>query len=147
MSARPARFSCGAQIVAALAGWKNRLAFDNMCSHVSGFATRGFTRNPGKSSWPTSASATLKEIAMIGRKAFAALAVIAALGVLGAAPARATDRDDHGIERGGAVVRCSLAGVNPVHHPEVFGNAATAKSYGFVQTADGVWHVLPGCGR
>ena len=84
---------------------------------------------------------------MVGRKAFVTLAGIVALGALGAASARATDRDDHGIERGGAVVRCSLAGVNPAYHPEVFGNAATAKSYGFFQTPDGAWHVLPGCGR
>ena len=84
---------------------------------------------------------------MIERKSFAALAMATALAVLGATSARATDRDDHGIERGGAVVRCSLVGVNPAFHPEVFGNVATAKSFGFVQTADHVWHVLPDCRR
>jgi hypothetical protein len=84
---------------------------------------------------------------MIGRKSFAALAMATALAVLGAASARATDRDDRGIERGGAVVRCSLEGVNPAFHPEVFGNAATARSFGFVQTADHVWRVLPDCRR
>jgi hypothetical protein len=84
---------------------------------------------------------------MIERKSFAALAMATALAVLGAATAGATDRDDHGIERGGAVVRCSLEGVNPAFHPEVFGNATTARSYGFVQTADRVWHVLPDCRR
>jgi hypothetical protein len=87
------------------------------------------------------------EIAMIERKSFAALATATALVVLGAATARATDRDDHGIERGGAVVRCSLEGVNPAFHPEVFGNAATARSFGFVQTADHAWHVVPDCRR
>jgi hypothetical protein len=84
---------------------------------------------------------------MSGRKAFVALAVATALGLFGAAPAFATDRDDHGTERGGTVVRCSLDGVNPVHHPEVFGNAATARSYGFYQTPDRVWRVLPDCRR
>jgi hypothetical protein len=84
---------------------------------------------------------------MSGKKAFVALAIATALGVLGAAPASATDRDDHGIERGGAVQRCTLDGVNPAYHPEVFGNAATAKSYGFYQTPDRVWHVLPDCRR
>jgi hypothetical protein len=86
------------------------------------------------------------EIAMIERKIFGALLMATALTVVGAASARANDRD-HGIERGGAVVRCSLEGVNPIFHPEVFGNGATARSYGFVQTADHAWHVVPDCRR
>jgi hypothetical protein len=48
---------------------------------------------------------------------------------------------------GGAVVPCSLDGVNPAHHPEVFGNPATAAAFGFVRSADGTWHVRPGCRR
>jgi hypothetical protein len=84
---------------------------------------------------------------MSGKKAFVALAVTTALGVLGAASAAANDRDDHGIERGGAVVRCSLDGVNPAHHPEIFGNAATAQSFGFYQAPDHIWHVRPDCHR
>ncbi len=84
---------------------------------------------------------------MSGRKALAALAVATTLAALTTVPASATDRDDHGIERGGAVVRCSLDGVNPSHHPEVFGNAATARSYGFYQSPDRVWHVMPDCRR
>jgi hypothetical protein len=84
---------------------------------------------------------------MSGKKAFVALAVTTALGVLGAASAAANDRDDHGIERGGAVVRCSLDGVNPAHHPEIFGNAATAQSFGFYQAPDHTWHVRPDCHR
>jgi hypothetical protein len=40
---------------------------------------------------------------------------------------------------------CSLDGVNPVHHPEIFGNPAVARSYGFVRARDGTWHVAPGC--
>ncbi|HLH94573.1 MAG TPA: hypothetical protein VKW08_05585 [Xanthobacteraceae bacterium] len=61
--------------------------------------------------------------------------------------AMASDRDDHGRDRGGFVVVCSLDGVNPAYHPEVFANAATARSMGFVRAPDGVWHVLPGCRR
>ncbi len=57
------------------------------------------------------------------------------------------DRDDHGQERGGGVVRCSLDGVNPAHHPEIFGNAATAQSFGFFQAPDHTWHVRPDCHR
>ena len=47
----------------------------------------------------------------------------------------------------GAVERCSLSGINPADHPDVFGNAAVAKSYGFVQAKDGSWHVSPDCRR
>jgi hypothetical protein len=84
---------------------------------------------------------------MSGRNAFTAVAVIAALAALALPADAGTDRDDHGIERGGAVTRCSLDGVNPAHHPEVFGNAATARSYGFYQTPDRIWHVMPDCRR
>ena len=48
---------------------------------------------------------------------------------------------------GGGIVRCSLDGVNPAHHPEIFGNPAVAASYGFVQSRDGIWHVQPNCRR
>ena len=75
------------------------------------------------------------------------LAIVTAVSVLGAAAMAAGDRDDHGQERGGAVVRCSLDGVNPAVHPEVFGNAATAQAFGFVQAADHTWHVRPDCRR
>jgi hypothetical protein len=44
-------------------------------------------------------------------------------------------------ERGGFVMPGSLVGVNPVYHPDIFGNAATARAYGFVQSADHTWHV------
>jgi len=43
------------------------------------------------------------------------------------------------------VVPCSLAGVNPAYHPEIFGNAAAAQSFGFVQARDGTWHVQSNC--
>jgi hypothetical protein len=42
---------------------------------------------------------------------------------------------------GGNVRPCSLDGVNPVHHPQIFGNAATARGFGFVQGPDRAWHV------
>ncbi len=47
----------------------------------------------------------------------------------------------------GDVEKCSLSGVNPADHPDVFGNPAVAKSYGFVQAKDGSWHVMPNCRR
>jgi hypothetical protein len=84
---------------------------------------------------------------MSRRKTFVALAVIITLGILGAAALAGSDRDDRGRERDGSVVPCSLDGVNPVHHPEIFGNAATAKSFGFVQAPDHTWHVRADCRR
>jgi hypothetical protein len=55
------------------------------------------------------------------------------------------DSGDH--MGGGGVVRCSLDGINPAHHPEIFGNPAVAASYGFVRSRDGTWHVAPNCRR
>jgi hypothetical protein len=83
---------------------------------------------------------------MIGNKAFVALAITTALGILGAASAVAKDVDTRG-ERGGSVKPCSLDGVNPVHHPDIFGNAATAYAFGFVRSRDGTWQVGPNCRR
>ena len=76
-----------------------------------------------------------------------ALAIAVAFTLCAADVAMANDRDDHGRERGGFVVACSLDGVNPARHPEVFANAATARSMGFVQSPDGAWHVVPNCRR
>jgi hypothetical protein len=84
---------------------------------------------------------------MSGRKAFVALAVTVALGVLGTASAAASDRSDRGRDRYGSVVPCSLDGVNPAYHPYIFGNAAAAYAYGFVRSRDGAWQVRPGCHR
>ena len=83
---------------------------------------------------------------MSGKLAFVALAVT---GVLGAAAAVAKN-DEDGDRRGnlgGSVRPCSLDGVNPVHHPEVFSNVATALSFGFVKSRDGTWQVVPNCRR
>jgi hypothetical protein len=48
--------------------------------------------------------------------------------VLGAASAALAN--DQGEERGGFVIAGSTAGVNPVYHPELFGNGGNA--YGYV---------------
>ena len=48
---------------------------------------------------------------------------------------------------GGNVRPCSLDGVNPAYHPQIFGNAATALSFGFVRSRDGTWQVVPNCHR
>ena len=85
---------------------------------------------------------------MNGKKAFVALAVTTALGILGTASAVAKDdNSDRRGERGGSVRPCSLDGVNPVHHPDIFGNAATAYAFGFVRSRDGTWQVGPNCRR
>ena len=47
----------------------------------------------------------------------------------------------------GLPIKCSLVGVNPVYHPEIFGNPAAARSYGFVQSPDRVWRVESNCRR
>jgi hypothetical protein len=83
-----------------------------------------------------------------GKKAFVVLAVITGLCVLGTASAVANDMGDSGRgEGGGSVTPCSLAGINPAHHPEIFGNPAVARSYGFVRSRDGTWQVAPNCHR
>jgi hypothetical protein len=82
---------------------------------------------------------------MSGKMAFVALATTA-VGILGAASA-AVGGSDRDRGRNPYVVPCSLVGVNPVYHPEIFGNAATAYAYGFVRSRDGAWQVLPNCRR
>jgi hypothetical protein len=77
---------------------------------------------------------------MVGNKTFITLSLAAALGVLGAASAVASEHGGRG-DRGGYVVPGSLVGVNPVYHPDIFGNPAVAGEYGFVQSRDGIWHV------
>jgi hypothetical protein len=88
-----------------------------------------------------------EEIPMNGKIAFFALALTTALSILGAASAAAGEHRDRGDDRG-AVLPCSLAGVNPVYHPDIFGNPAVAAyAYGFVQSRGGAWQVAPGCRR
>jgi hypothetical protein len=83
--------------------------------------------------------------AMTGINAFALLAAIATLGVLG--NASVSWAQFGGGPFGGNVERCSLSGVNPVDHPNIFNDPAVARSYGFVQV-NGTWQVSPSlCGR
>jgi hypothetical protein len=67
------------------------------------------------------------------------IALAVALTLVGASAALANDDD----ERGGYVVPGSLDGVNPAYHPGIFGNPAVARSYGFVKSRNGSWHVRP----
>ena len=84
---------------------------------------------------------------MTGNKALVVAAITAALGILGTVPAAASDHNGNQNHQRSYVLPCSLDGVNPVYHPEIFGNAAAAASYGFVRSPDGSWHVRPGCRR
>jgi hypothetical protein len=89
----------------------------------------------------------------MNRKALVALAMATAFSVLGTASTIAKDdmggdgdRSDRG-EPSGSVVPCSLKGIHPAAHPEIFGSPAVAASYGFVQSRNGTWHVRAGCRR
>jgi hypothetical protein len=88
-----------------------------------------------------SASMNEREITMIGIKTLSTLLLATALGALAVTSAVASDRNSSRSDRGGYVLPGSLDGVNPAHHPEIFGNPAAAAAYGFVQSRDGVWHV------
>jgi hypothetical protein len=80
---------------------------------------------------------------MIENRAFVVIAVTAALGFLGVTSAlSATHHDD----TGGHVKPCSLHGVNPAHHPSIFGDPDTARDhYGFVKSSEGKWRVEADC--
>ena len=80
-----------------------------------------------------------------GKKSFIVLAVTAAIPVVGS-PSASWAFFGSGRDRGGFVTPCSLVGVNPVYHPEIFGNRATAAAYGFVQSREGSWQVSRNCG-
>ena len=82
---------------------------------------------------------------MCGRKALGALAVVTVLAVLGTA-STAWARYDYWRKRG-FVIPCSLDGVNPAFHPDIFGNPAVAREYGFVRARDGTWQVEKNCVR
>ena len=82
---------------------------------------------------------------MRGQKAFMVLAITAALGVVASSTAAWSYFDGRNF-RGGFVKPCSLDGVNPVYHPDIFGNPAFAKAvYGFVLGRDHVWRVEANC--
>ena len=81
---------------------------------------------------------------MRGRKAAVVLAAAGVLGVLGTSSAWSFF--DGRNFRGGFVKPCSLDGVNPAYHPEIFGNPALARAvYGFVRGRNGNWYVEPNC--
>ena len=85
---------------------------------------------------------------MSGKKALVALAVITAPAVLGISSAAGSTCREDPSQCGGFVLPCSLDGVNPVHHPHIFGNPAFAYAvYGFVRSRDGAWHVENHCVR
>jgi hypothetical protein len=77
-----------------------------------------------------------------GNQCFAVLA-ITALGSLCAGTAAWAQYDYE--REDGYVRRCSLEGVNPAHHPEIFGNPAAASEYGFIRSRDGTWQLRGEC--
>ena len=85
------------------------------------------------------------EVAILGRKVFGTLTAIIVLGLLATA-STAWAQYDYWRKRG-FVIPCSLDGVNPVDHPDIFGNPAVAREYGFVRSRDGTWHVEKNCVR
>jgi hypothetical protein len=91
------------------------------------------------------ASWNLMEAVMIGKRTLVLLAVVGPLAVVASTPAAASIFG--GRHQGGYVIPCSLDGVNPAFHPEIFGSPAAAREYGFVQSRDGAWRVQPNCQR
>jgi hypothetical protein len=78
---------------------------------------------------------------MTGKKHFIAFALAVSLGVLGPASAAWAQAGGYDYEfEGGYVKPCTLVGVNPAYHPEIFANPAVAREYGFAQSRDGTWH-------
>jgi hypothetical protein len=73
--------------------------------------------------------------------------VFAAALILGTASASLAGGQDDPNDRGGYVIPCSLVGVNPVYHPEIFGGPSAARDYGFVKSRDGSWQVQRNCVR
>jgi hypothetical protein len=75
---------------------------------------------------------------------FIGLSIATAVGLIGAASMASAQQG--GIDQGGAVQPCSLAGINPADHPGIFGNPEVAgDQYGFVREPDGNWTVMPNC--
>ena len=90
-----------------------------------------------------------KEITM-RRSALTLVGVLTALGVLSGTSVAwvFNDCDVYYPSCRGFVIPCSLDGVNPVHHPSIFGNPALARQvYGFIRSRDGTWHVEKNCVR
>ena len=82
---------------------------------------------------------------MNAKRAFVVVAAAGTLGLLSTSAAWSSF-DAHTRDKGGFVKPCSLDGVNPAYHPEIFGNPALARAvYGFVRGRDGNWYVEPNC--
>jgi hypothetical protein len=78
---------------------------------------------------------------MSGENHLTASTIAICLGALGAASAAWAQVGGYDFEyEGGYVKPCSLVGVNPTYHPEIFANPAIAREYGFAQSRDGTWH-------
>ena len=74
---------------------------------------------------------------MTARKSFIVGAISVTLGIVGVSSAFAEV---------GRVKPCSLHGVNPAHHSEVFSDPDVAREhYGFVKSSDGKWQVEKDC--
>ena len=74
------------------------------------------------------------------------LITLAIAAVLGGATVASAQQQGGAPSTFGAVQPCSLAGINPADHPEVFGNPEVARvQFGFVQGPDGNWQVIPNC--
>jgi hypothetical protein len=84
---------------------------------------------------------------MPGRSILVALAAaaIAMLDIAGTAFAASDRMPREPAEEYLSVQPCSLVGINPASHPEIFGNPATARNFGFVRAKDGTWQVMPNC--
>jgi hypothetical protein len=81
---------------------------------------------------------------MRAMKACVGLAAVTALVLPGVANAAGSDRGT-GRDRGGHVMPCSLDGVNPAYHPDIFGDPVVARSFGFVLGPGGIWRVRADC--
>jgi hypothetical protein len=78
------------------------------------------------------ASATEQEMTMSGRRTLIAISAAIGLGIVGAASAAQAGGSDNWNDAGGFVVPGSMAGVNPVFHPDWFGKSSSAGSaYGY----------------
>jgi hypothetical protein len=84
-----------------------------------------------------------EESAMSEKTAFAVLAITTAMCVLGTTSVAWSF--GYNFRQGGYVIPCSLEGVNPVYHPEIFGNPAVARAYGFVRGRNHTWQVIKNC--
>ena len=77
-------------------------------------------------------------------KTLITLAIAAALG--GTASVASAQQQGGAPSTYGAVQPCSLSGINPADHPEVFGNPEVARvQFGFVKGPDGNWQVIADC--